>query len=73
MLDLKPTTHDDHRLRTNVLPGESNGVQQQLSEYIKMPPIFNAMYNTKQQMEDEKSALYSNLCLSEPIAKSNTR
>ena len=77
MLDLKPTTqgHDDQRLRTNVLPRERDGVEQQLSKYIKMqsyrrPAIYNAMYNTKQQMEDimntssmtpdEKSTLYSN-------------
>ena len=57
MLDLRPSTHDDHRLRTNVLPMEGNGVQQQLSIYIEMqsyrqPPIYNTMYNTKQQMED---------------------
>ena len=57
MLDLKPSTHDDYRLRTNVLPRERDGVEQQLSKYIKMqsyrqPPIYNAMYNTKQQMED---------------------
>ena len=50
-------------------------MQQKLSKYIKMhsyrqPPIYNAMYNTQQQMEDimntasmtpdQKSALYSN-------------
>ena len=75
MLDLKPTNYDDHRLRTNVLPRERDGLQQQLRKYIKMqsyrqPPIYNAIYSTKQQMEDiinkasmtpdEKNALYSN-------------
>ena len=75
MLDLKPTTHDHRRLKTNVLPGERDGLQQQLSGYMRkqsyrQPPILNAMYNTEQEMEnilnapsmtsDEKSALYSN-------------
>ena len=75
MLDLKPTTYDHHRLKTNVLPGERDGLQQQLSGYMRkqsyrQPPILNAMYNTEQEMEnilsapsmtpDEKSTLYSN-------------
>ena len=75
MVDLKPTTHDHHRLKTNVLPGERDGLQQQLSGYTRkksyrQPPILNAMYNTEQEMEnilsapsmtpDEKSTLYSN-------------
>ncbi len=34
MLDLKPTTHDDQRLKTNVLPGHACSIQQQLSGYI---------------------------------------
>ena len=57
MLDLKPTTHDHHRLKTNVLPGEGDGLQQQLSGYMRkqsyrQPPILNAMYNTEQEMEN---------------------
>ena len=75
ILDLKPTTDDHRRLKTNVLPGERDGLQQQLSGYMRkqsyrQPPILNAMYNTEQEMEnilnapsmipDEKSALYSN-------------
>ena len=75
MLDLKPTTHDDPRLKTNVLPGHAGGIQQQLSGYIRkqtyrQPPILNAIYNTEQRMENilsspsmtlnEKSALYAN-------------
>ena len=74
-LDLKPTTHDHHRLKTNVLPGERDGLQQQLSGYMRcqsyrQPPILNALYNTEQEMEnilnapsmtpDEKSTLYFN-------------
>ena len=75
MLDLKPTTHDHHRLKTNVLLWERDGLQQQLSGYIgkksyRQPPILNAMYNMEQELEnilsvpsmtpDEKSTLYSN-------------
>ena len=75
MLDLKPTTHDDQRLKTNVLPGHAGGIQQQLSGYIRkqtyrQPPLLNAVYNTEQRMENilsspsmtpnEKSALYAN-------------
>ena len=75
MLDLKPTTHDHHRLKTNVLPRERDGLQQQLSGYMRkqsyrQPPILNAMYNTEQEMEnilnapsmtpDEIRTLYSN-------------
>ncbi len=57
MLDLKPTTHDDHRLKTKVLPGHAGGIQQQLSGYIRkqtyrQPPILNAIYNTEQRMEN---------------------
>ena len=53
MLDLKPTTHEHHRLKTNVLPGERDGLQQQLNGYMRkqsyrQPPILNAMYNTEQ-------------------------
>ena len=74
-VDLKPTTHDHHRLKTNVLPVERDGLQQQLSGYMRkksyrQPSILNAMYNTEQEMEnilsapsmtpDEKSTLYSN-------------
>ena len=74
-VDLKPTTHDHHRLKKNVLPGERDGLQQQLSGYMRkksyrQPPILNAMCNTEQEMEnilsapsmtpDEKSTLYSN-------------
>ena len=57
MLDLKPTTHDHHCLKTNVLPGGRDGLQQQLSGYMRkqsyqQPPILNAMYNTEQEMEN---------------------
>ena len=74
MLDLQPTTHDQHRLKTNVLPRERDCLQQQLNGYMRkqsyrQPPIVNAIYNTEQEMEnivnapsmtpDEKSTLYS--------------
>ena len=64
-----------HRLKTNVLPGERDGLQRQLSGYIRkksyrQPPLLNAMYNTEQEMAnilsapsmtpDEKSTRYSN-------------
>ena len=49
MLDLKPTTHDHHRLKTNVLLKETDNLQQQLDGYMKkqsyrQPPILNAMH-----------------------------
>ena len=57
MLDLKPTTHDHHRLKTNVLPRERDGLQQQLSGHMRkqsyrQPPILNAMYNPQQEIEN---------------------
>ena len=57
MLDLKPITHDHHCLKTNVLLRERDSLQQQLSGYMRkqsyrQPPILNAMYNTKQEMEN---------------------
>jgi hypothetical protein len=67
MLDLKPTTDDQQRLKTNVLPGEiAKFIQKQ--SYHK-PPLVNAMYDAEQRMKEimdapqlttvEKSKLYS--------------
>ena len=51
MLDLKPTTDDQHRLKTNVLPEENNFGQQSLDRYIRkrsyeQSPVLNVMYNS---------------------------
>ena len=67
MLDLKPTTDDQQRLKINVLPGEvSKFIQKQ--SYLQ-PPALNAMYDAEKQMQEimeapqitaaEKSKLYS--------------
>ncbi len=65
MLDLNPTTDDQQRLKTNVLPGEVSKFRQKQS-YLQ-PPALNAMYDAEKQeiMEApqitaaEKSKLYS--------------
>ena len=67
MLDLKPTTDDQQRLKTNVLPGEIVKFIQKQS--YRQPPLVNAMYDTEQRMKEimdapqysgvEKSKLYS--------------
>ena len=50
MLDLKPTTDDQQRLKTNVLPGEvSKFVRKQ--SYLQ-PPALNAMYDAEKQMRE---------------------
>ena len=46
MLDLKPTTVDQHRLKSNVLPDENIAGQQNLDHYTRkrsyqQPPILN--------------------------------
>ena len=58
MLDLKPTTDDKQRLKSNVLRGENNLFQHTLKKYTyiqkqsyRQPPIVNAMYNSDQQMK----------------------
>jgi hypothetical protein len=70
MLDLKPTTEDQQRLKTNILPSEADA----LVEYVRKKSyqqslLVNAMYDAKQRMEEimeapqltavEKSKLYS--------------
>ena len=67
MLDLKPTTDDQQRLKTNVLPGEIEKFIQKQS--YRQPPLVNAMYDAEQRMKEimdapqlsavEKSKLYS--------------
>ena len=67
MLDLKPTTDDQQRLKTNVLPGEIAKFLHKQS--YRQPPLGNAMYDAAQRMKEimeapqlsavEKSELYS--------------
>jgi hypothetical protein len=67
MLDLKPTTSDQERLQTNILPGEIAKFIQKQS--YRQPPLVNAMCDAEQRMEEimdapqlsavEKSKLYS--------------
>ena len=67
MLDLKPTTDDQQRLKTNVLPGEIAMYLHKQS--YRQPPLVNAMYDAEQRMQEimdapqlsamEKSKLYS--------------
>ena len=67
MLDLKPTTDDQQRLKTNVLPGEIAKFLHKQS--YRQPPLVNAMYDAEQRMKEimeapqlsvvEKSKLYS--------------
>ena len=50
MLDLKPTTDDQQRLKTNVLPGEiAKFLHKQL---YQQPPFVNAMYDAEQRMKE---------------------
>jgi hypothetical protein len=49
MLDLKPTTDDQQRLKTNVLPGEIAKFIQKQS--YRQPPLVNAMYDVEQRMD----------------------
>ena len=67
MLDLKPTTDDQQRLKTNILPGEIAKFIQKQS--YRQPPLVNAMYDAEERMKEimdapqlsavEKSKLYS--------------
>ena len=70
MLDLKPTTDDEERLKTNTLPVETSALQQyaRKKSYRHLPNL-NAMYNTEKRMQEimeapqlsswEKTKLYS--------------
>ena len=67
MLDLKPTTGDQQRFKTNILPGEIAKFLQKQS--YRQPPLVNAMYDAEQRMKEimeapqltvvEKRKLYS--------------
>jgi hypothetical protein len=67
MLDLKPTTCDQDRLKTNILPSEIAKFIQKQS--YRQPPLVNDMYEAEQRMKEimeapqlsavEKSKLYS--------------
>ncbi len=67
MLDLRPTTDDQQRFETNVLPGGVSKFMQKQS-YLQ-PPALNAMYDAEKQMQEimeapqltaaEKRKLYS--------------
>jgi hypothetical protein len=67
MLDLKPTTDDQQRLKTNLLPGEIAMFLHKQS--YRQPPLVNAMYDAEQRIKEimdapqlttvEKSKLYS--------------
>ena len=67
MLDLKSTTSDQDRLKTNILPGGIAKFIQKQS--YRQPPLVNAMYDAEQRMKEimeapqlsavEKSKLYS--------------
>ena len=70
MLDLKPTTDDEERLKTNILPGETNALEQYVrKKSYRYSPNLNAMYNTEKRMQEimeapqlsswEKSKLYA--------------
>jgi hypothetical protein len=50
MLDLKPTTDDQQRLKTNVLPGEIAKFLHKQS--YRRPPLVNAMYDVEQRMKE---------------------
>jgi hypothetical protein len=67
VLDLRPTTDDQQRLKTNILPGEIAKFLHKQS--YRQPPLANAMYDAEQRMKEimeapqlsavEKSKLYS--------------
>jgi hypothetical protein len=54
MLDLKPTTDDQQRLKTNVLPGEIAMFLHKQS--YQQPPLVKAMYDVKQRMKEIMNA-----------------
>jgi hypothetical protein len=70
MLDLKTTTDDQQRLKTNILPGEADALVKYVrKKSYQQPPLVNAMYDAEQRMKEiikapqlttvEKSELYS--------------
>ena len=70
ILDLKLTTDDEDRLKTNILPSETSALEQYVrKKSYRHSPNLNAMYNTEKRMQEimeapqlsswEKSNLYS--------------
>ena len=70
MLDLKPITDDEERLKTNILLDENSALEQYLKKKsYQHSPNLNAMYNKENRMQEimeapqlsswEKSKLYS--------------
>ena len=67
ILDLKQTTDDQQRLKTNILPGEIAKFLHEQS--YRQPPLANAMYDAEQRMKEimeapqlsvvEKNKIYS--------------
>ena len=54
MLDLKPTTNDEERLKTNILPGETSALEQYVRKTsYRHSPNLNAMYNTEKRMQEK--------------------
>ena len=56
LLDLKPTTDDGQRLKTNILPGEDSPMTD-IAKYVKkqsyrQPPVLDAIYNTEQRINN---------------------
>ena len=62
MLDLKPTTDDQHRLKTNVLPEENITGQQNLDHYTRkrsyqQPLIANDQHQLKSNVLPEENTI----------------
>jgi hypothetical protein len=54
MLDLKPKTYDQERVKTNVLPGEIAKFIQKQS--YRQPPLVNVMYDAEQRIKEIMNA-----------------
>ena len=53
MLDLKPTTDDEQRLKTNILPGETSALEQYVRKKSYQHSLnLNAIYNTEKRMQE---------------------
>ena len=53
MLDLKPSTDDKERLKTNILPGDTSALEQYVSKKsYRHSPNLNARYNTEKRMQE---------------------
>ena len=67
MLDLKPTTGDEQRLKNHILPDKTSALEKYVrKKSCRYSPNLNAMYNTEKQMQEimgqitlgEKQALF---------------